>query len=149
MIMNIFESNNSGRLQGKNPDAVKRNEGAVELQPGILCVDYLIGNRFCKYYSRVTDRGQCFEFKFRYIDLGGYWEIDIVELPNYRGRSTSAYIIHTLPSDRGGKKICVATGHEPRTERDAKKLSMSWADLQAEYIKTGRTPDQQIQANHR
>ena len=100
------------------------------------------------YRSRVTDSGRYFDFKFNYVNLGSYWEIDIVDLPNYRGRSTSAYIIHTLPSDRGGKKICVATGHEPRTEKDAKKLSMSWADLQAEYIKTGVTPDEQIRRNH-
>lgn len=148
--MNIFESNNNGRLQGKNSDAVKRNEGAVDLQPGLLCVDYLNGSlRNILYRSKVTDYGRYFDFVFNYINVGGHWEIDIARFPDYRGRSTSAYIIHTLPSDRGGRKICVATGHEPRTERDAKKLSMSWADLQAEYIKTGRTPDQQIQANHR
>lgn len=148
--MNIFESNNNGRLLGENPYAVKRNEGAVDLQPGILCVDYLNGSlRNILYRSKVTDYGRYFDFVFNYINVGGYWEIDIARFPDYRGRSTSAYIIHTLPSDRGGRKICVATGHEPRTERDAKKLSMSWADLQAEYIKTGRTPDQQIQANHR
>ena len=146
--MKSFESSERMQLQGMNSDAVKRNGEAVELQPGMLCVDYLIGIRSCKYYSKVTDHGQCFEFEFKYVDLGRYWEIDIVKLPNYRGRNTSAYIIHTLPSNRGGKKICVATGHEPRTERDAKKLSMSWADLQAEYIKTGVTPDEQIRRNH-
>ena len=148
--MKNFESSEKKQLQGMNSDAAKRNGGAVELQSGILCVDYLNGSlKNILYRSKVTDYGRYFDFVFNYINVGGYWEIDIARFPDYRGRSTSAYIIHTLPSDRGGRKICVATGHEPRTERDAKKLSMSWADLQAEYIKTGRTPDQQIQANHR
>ena len=148
--MKTIKSNERVQLQGIDFDAAKRNGGAVELQPGILCVDFLYGNlRNILYRSKVTDNGRYFDFVFNYINLGGYWEIDIARLPDYRGRNTSAYIIHTLPSDRGGKKICVATGHEPRTEKDAKKLSMNWADLQAEYIKTGRTPDQQIQANHR
>lgn len=129
-------------------DAEKR--GPVDLQPGILCVDYLNGSlRNILYRSRVTDYGNYFDFIFNYIKVGNYWEIDIVRLPYYRGRDTSAYIIHTMPSARGGRKICVAGGREPRSERDAKKLSMSWADLQAEYIKTGKTPDEQIMANHR
>lgn len=147
--MKTIESNERAHLQGTNPDAAKRNGGAVDLQPGILCVDYLYGNlRNILYRSKVTDHGRYFDFVFNYINLGRYWEIDIARLPDYRGKNTSAYIIHTLPSDRGGRKICVATGHEPRSERDAKKLSMSWADLQAEYIKTGVTPDDQIRRNH-
>lgn len=100
------------------------------------------------YRSKVTDYGRYFDFVFNYINLGNHWEIDIVQFPDYRGRNTSPYIIHTQPSSRGGRKICLAVGHEPRSERDAKKLSMSWADLQAEYIKTGKTPDQQISENH-
>ena len=147
--MKNFESSEKKQLQGMNSDAAKRNGGAVELQSGILCVDYLNGSlKNILYRSKVTDYGRYFDFVFNYVNVGRYWEIDIARLPDYRGRSTSAYIVHTLPSDRGGKKICVATGHEPRTERDAKKLSMSWADLQAEYIKTGVTPDEQIRRNH-
>lgn len=121
----------------------------AELLPGILFTDYLDGRLSnILYRSRVTDYGRYFDFVFNYIDLGNYWEIDIVRLPDYRGRDTSAGTIHTLPSSRGGRKICLATGHEPRDERAAKKLSMSWADLQAEYIKTGVTPDEQIRRNH-
>lgn len=118
--------------------------GPVEIRPGTLHLDYY------QYRSRVIDyNGSYFDFFLRYINCGRYWEIDILQLPNYRGRSTSAGIIHTLPSARGGRKICVAEGHEPRSEYDAKKLSMAWCDLQAEYIKTGVTPDQQIARNHR
>ena len=138
--MKSFESSKKKQLQSINSDAFKRNGGAVELQPGMLCV------KIYKYDCRV--RGQYFEFKFKYINLGRYWEIDIVDLPNYQGRNTSAYIIHTMPSDRGGKKICVATGHEPKSEEAAKNLSISWSHLQAVYIKTGETPDEQIRRNH-
>lgn len=116
----------------------------VEIRPGILC------RGFYQYRSRVIDfNGSYFDFFLSYVDCGPYWEIDILQLPDYRGRSTSAGIIHTLPSARGGRKICVADGHEPRSESAAKKLSMAWCDLQAEYIKTGVTPDQQIARNHR
>ena len=147
--MTISNSHQSGNARRNCSGYSNRAGGAAELQPGVLCVNYLEGrNRNILYRSRVVDYGRYFDFIFNYINLGGYWEIDIVRLPNYRGRSTSAHIIHTLPSSRGGRKICVASGHEPRSEREAKKLSMSWADLQAEYIKTGKTPDDQIRDNH-
>lgn len=147
--MKAIETNECVKVLNMDSDAGKRNDVAVELQPGILCVDYLYGRyKNILYRSKVTDHGRYFDFVFNYINLGRYWEIDIAVLPDYRGKNTSAYIIHTLPSDRGGKKICVATGHEPRTEIDAKKLSMSWADLQAEYIKSGLTPDEQIRRNN-
>lgn len=140
----------TGQSQNKVSRIADKKRGAVELQDGVLCTDYLDGtNRNILYRSRVTDYGRHFDFMFNYVNRGRYWEIDIVRLPDYRGRNTSASIIHTLPSDRGGRKICVASGHEPRSERDAKKLSMSWADLQAEYIRSGKTPDTQIRENHR
>ena len=130
--------------------SIPYNTDPVKLQPGTLHFDYLIGKtRNIHYFSKDTDNGRLFEFVFNYIHLDNYWEIDIVSLPDYRGRSTSAFIIHTLSSSRGGRKICVVAGHEPKTEKDAKKLSMSWADLQSVYIMTGKTPDQQISDNHR
>lgn len=143
--------NNSSREHPQNLliGNADMKKGAVELHPGVLCVDYLDGSlRNIHYRSNVTDYGRYFDFVFNYINLGNYWEIDIVRFPDYRGRNTSASIIHTLPSARGGRKICISAGHEPRTERDAKMLSMAWADLQAEYIRTGRTPDQQIRDNY-
>lgn len=148
--MKTTETNKSMQLQGTSSDAAKREGRAIDIQSGTLCVDYLNGSlRNILYRSKVTDYGRYFDFVFNYINLGGYWEIDILSFPDYRGRNTAASYIHTLPSERGGRKICVATGREPRTERDAKKLSMAWADLQAEYIKTGVTPDEQIRRNHR
>ena len=134
----------------KNSSLSHPAPGPVEIRPGVLC------RQWYQYRSKVLDYDRSFfDFFFSYVRVYNsergvyYWEIDIIQLPNYRGRRTDAYIIHTLPSERGGKKICVAAGHEPRTESDALRLSMSWGDLQAEYIKTGVTPDQQIARNHR
>jgi len=95
------------------------------------------------YRSKVTDSDHHFDFVFNFINLGTHcWEIDIVRFPDYRGKNTSAEIIHTLPSERGGWKIRVEDGMY--TEEEAKRYAMCWADLQAEYIKTGITPDEQI-----
>lgn len=89
-------------------------------------------------------------YKFRYVNIGGKFEIDIVEQPSYRHRDTSAHVIHRLPSARGGEKICISSGHEPTTLEGAKNISMQWAELTHEYIKTGRTLDQQVsQGTHR
>ena len=109
---------------------------------------YLKGSlRNIHYRSKVTDCGHHFDFVFNFINLGKHcWEIDIVRLPNYRGRNTSAEIIHTLPSERGGRKIRVEDGIY--TEEEAKRYAMCWADLQAEYIKTGITPNKQIWDGH-
>ena len=105
--------------------------------------DYLNGNlRNIFYRSKVKDSGRYFDFVFNFINLGEGWEIDIVRLPDYRGKNTSAEIIHTLPSERGGRKIRVR--NRMYTEQEVKQYAMCWADLQAEYIKTGKTPDEQI-----
>ena len=86
-------------------------------------------------------------YKYRYVDIGGKFEIDIIEQPSYRHRDTSAHVIHRLPSARGGEKICISSGHEPTTLDGAKNISMQWAELTHEYIKTGKTIDQQIAQN--
>jgi hypothetical protein len=93
-----------------------------------------------------TKDGNAF-YKFRYVDIGGNYEIDIVEQPSYRHRDTSAHVIHRLPSVRGGEKICISSGHEPTTLEGAKKISMQWAELTHVYITTGKTLDQQVSQN--
>ena len=108
-----------------------------------ICVNFLEGSlRNILYRSKITDNGRYFDFVFNYINLGEGWEIDIVRLPNYRGKNTSAEIIHATPSERGGWKIRVK--NRMQTEQAAKRYAMYWADMQAEYIKTGKTPDEQI-----
>ena len=122
--------------------------GPVRIPPGTLCYDYLDGHLMnIAYRSEVTDHGTYFDFVFNFVEIRpNCWEIDIVRLPDYRGRPTGSATNHWLPSGRApsGRKICVAGGKEPTTERAAKKLAMGWANLQAEYIKSGRTPDDQI-----
>jgi len=139
--------NQKFQAQGKASELGRNSKRVVELQPGVLCMEYFFGSTQRIRYSKNVVMP--FNFYFNYINLGEYWEIDIVSLPDYRGRNKSAYIIHTMPSARGGKKICVSAGHEPRTEKQAKDLSVNWADLQIEYILTGKTPDEQIEENCR
>ncbi|HCY75774.1 MAG TPA: hypothetical protein DHV28_07615 [Ignavibacteriales bacterium] len=83
-------------------------------------------------------------YKFRYVRIDEKFEVDIIEQPSYRHRSSDAHIVHRLPSARGGQKICISSGHEPTSLEGAKNISIQWAELTHEYIKTGRTLDQQI-----
>lgn len=118
--------------------------GPVEIHAGTLYMVY-------QYRSNVIDHdGSYFDFFFTYVynTRRGRWEIDIIQLPSYRGRSKALSIVHMIESDRGGYMICVAEDHKLTSLDAAKKLSMGWGDLQAEYIKTGVTPDQQILRNH-
>jgi len=93
------------------------------------------------------NRTYLFEFVYDIVEVDGHWDMDIVRLPDYGNRSMSAFILHTQPSERGGKKVCVAAGKEPRTEKDAKKFARNWSELQAVYILTGITPDNQLVNN--
>jgi len=86
-------------------------------------------------------------YKFNYVDIGGKFEIDILEQPSYRFRGTDAHITHRLPSSRSGQKICISSGHEPTTLDGAKNISTQWAELTHEYIKTGTTIDKQVSQN--
>lgn len=82
---------------------------------------------------------------FRYVELpDGRFEIDLLSQPSYGHRAEDAHITHRLPSARGGRKICISAGHEPRTIELAKQISVEWADLTHEYIRTGRTIDAQV-----
>ena len=124
---------------------------STHIPQGMLHVDYhmgiLNGLRYC---SVNTGPGyKKYIFGANIIKVGDYYEIDLTSLPDFEGRDMSAFVIHTLSSDRGGKKICVSTGKEPRDEKSAKDLFMSWCDLNAVYIITGKTPNEQIEENYR
>gem|GEM_PF-3424866 len=121
------------------------NAGAVELQPGTLCVDN----------SRGATRNVCYDLSFRfvfnyiYVAERGYWEVDIVRLPPFDDEVVPDLdFMHTAPSARGGEKIRVPNGEEPRTERAAKKLSMKWAEALTAFILSGVTPDEQKKVNN-
>ena len=98
-----------------------------------------------KCHNRRT--GEDYTFRFHYVNCGSYYEIDILEYPNCLGKSESSPALHWLNSSRGGKKICVNSGSEPRTLDQAKSLSESWAVYVARYIWTGMSIDYQI-SNH-
>lgn len=93
-----------------------------------------------------TSDGQAYFF-FRYVRIPyeGY-EIDIMSQPSYRTRSNDASVTHRLSSIRPDCNhiICVRLRYAPKTEEAAKKLSMDWAELTWNYIKTGQTIDQQL-----
>jgi len=142
------------RMQDNGSEVVSKTKRCMDLRPGTLYLYYFFTERF-RYISKIKDTSypqrsmREFYFEYNLVRLGNYWEMDIIRLPYYRERSTSASIIHTMPSARSGRKICIARGHEPRTEEDAKKIARAWSDMQAEYIITGKTPDEQIAENQR
>ncbi len=88
-------------------------------------------------------------YKFRYIKIRGFWEIDILEQPSYKNKDSGAHATHRLNSSRGGKKICLSSGHEPRTLLQAQEISTEWSELTHSYIKTGKTIDTQVTDKNR
>lgn len=98
-----------------------------------------------EYNIYKTKDGKAYFF-FRYVSTRYGYEIDIMSQPSYRGRYSDAMTVHKLPSSRPDcyHIICVSGYHMPQTEEDAKRLSMDWAELTWNYIKTGETIDQQI-----
>ncbi len=131
-----------------------RTGGPMVIPPGALCwtnynhPGWRSGDSRMEYdcYDR---SGFKYHFVFDYVNCGGYYEVDILEYPDCRGRSESSGTIHWLNSARGGKKICIASGKEPRSLSAAHTLSESWALYVARYILTGLTIDQQINQQQR
>ncbi|MBP6237609.1 MAG: hypothetical protein KA536_15775 [Saprospiraceae bacterium] len=87
-------------------------------------------------------------YHFQYLKVNNYFEIDIIQQPPYGIRNSNMSVAHWLNSVRGGKKICISLGKEPITLEAARNISMEWAELTNEYIKTGRTIDEQIAARN-
>jgi hypothetical protein len=76
-------------------------------------------------------------FKFRFYQIGDYYEIDILAMPSYGSRSNDLHATHRLPSGRGGYKICFG---DPRVVTDiktAKKWASTWSEHTYTYIKSG------------
>ncbi len=118
------------------PAILRGGEAAEEIKPGVLRIEYTPAT-----YRTKCGRGV---YKFRYVDLGNYFEIDILSQPSYNGRSFGGHITHRLSSSRGGYKICIASPHVPKTIDVAKKMSTEWSDLTQTYINTGKTIDKQL-----
>ncbi len=126
-----------GTLHGGEEVKPGTLHGGEEIKPGTL---HNTG------YSPATYRTKdgMAHYKFRYVDIGGKFEIDILSQPSYEGRDESSSVSHRLSSDRGGKKICLSVGKEPTDLETAKKICMEWAELTHTYIKTGKSIDKQV-----
>jgi hypothetical protein len=114
--------------------------GGEEIKPGVLHV-----SNFAPASYRTKDSSGL--YKFRFVDLGGKFEIDILFQPSYGTRNDGGNATHRLPSSRGGKKICISVGKEPKTIESAKKICVEWAELTQTYIKTGKSIDAQVSGN--
>jgi hypothetical protein len=114
--------------------------GGEEIKPGVL---------HTKNYSPATYRTKdgMGIYKFRFVDLGGKFEIDIDSQPSYGVRNNGSLATHRLPSSRGGKKICISVGKEPKTLETAKKICVEWSELTQTYINTGKSIDSQVAGN--
>ena len=108
---------------------------------GTLCAEYTPAT------YRTKDGAAYYQFKF--VDIDGKFEIDILSQPSYGTRDSSLVATHRLPSSRGGHKICITEGKEPQTIESTRKISMEWAELTNTYIKTGQSIDSQVAANAR
>ena len=93
-------------------------------------------------YYRTMDGLADYGFSFE-EQPEGYWRIYIESMPSYGRRNTSLSITHRL---REGHRyyVCWEPESALRTLEDAKKVAALWADLTQEYIKTGRTIDEQM-----
>lgn len=136
-----------GTLHGGEEIKPGTLHGGEEIKPGTLHAgEELKGGTLCASFSPATYRtldGTGY-YQFRYAQVGNHFEIDILNQPSYGGRDTSATVTHRLSSSRGGSKICISSGHEPRDIETVKKISTEWAELTHNYIKTGKTIDKQV-----
>ena len=129
-----------GTLHGGEEIKPGTLHGGEEIKPGTLH-----NTGFSPATYRTKDGNAV--YKFRFVDLGGKYEIDIISQPPYESRSSGNAVSHRLPSTRGGNKICLSTGFEPTTLDSAKKICMEWAELTHTYIKTGKSIDKQVKEN--
>ncbi len=128
-----------GTLHGGEEIKPGTLHGGEEIKPGTLH-----SSGYAPATYRTKDGSSI--YKFRFVNIGGKFEIDILSQPSYSGRSDGSIASHRLPSARGGKKICLTTGKEPKDITAAKNICMEWAELTQTYIKTGNSLDKQVMA---
>lgn len=91
-------------------------------------------------YYRTKDGLADYGFSFeRQSDSS--WRVYVDSMPSYGRRDTSLSVTHRL-TDGGRYYVCWS--QKLRSEADARKVAAKWADLTQEYIKTGRTIDEQM-----
>ncbi len=94
-------------------------------------------------FEYITEDGEA-TFKFNLVPSTSengkpYFEIDIVEQPEYGDRDAKTSITHFRGNSRGGKMVCIGDYPESTpTIEDAKKWAGMWAKFTWRYIKTGK-----------
>lgn len=78
-------------------------------------------------------------FKFRFYQVGDYYEIDILAMPSYGIRDSGPHITHRLTSGRGGYKICFGDPTVVTTLSAAKQWAAMWSEHTMNYIRHGRS----------
>lgn len=140
-----------GTLQGGQEIRPGVLHGGTEIRPGTLHggAEIRPGTLHSTSYGPATYRTKDGKemFKFRFVDIGGKFEIDILSQPSYGSRDSGSIASHRLPSARGGNKICISTGKEPKTLESARNICMEWSELTHIYIKTGKSIDAQVMNN--
>ena len=115
--------------------------GGEDIKPGVL--------HFAEYapatYRTKDGTG---EYKYRFVEKDGKFDIDILSQPSYQGKNDSSVASHRLMSPRGGKKICFASGKEPKDIKTARAVCVEFSELTQNYIKTGKSIDSQVRDNN-
>jgi hypothetical protein len=109
--------------------ASERNSHSASARPGIL-------------YYRTRDGRADYVFQIEWVD-GGH-RAYIVSMPSYGNRDTSLHTTHRLIS--GGRHY-VCWSQPLATIDEAKTVIALWSDFTQEYIRSGRTIDQQVAAS--
>ncbi len=95
-----------------------------------------------KLYYRTKDGMADYQFSIERRSNGRYRSY-ILSQPSYGSRSTRVTTIHRM--NDGRPHICFEP--EPTTEADARKVIAAWCDMTQEYIRTGRSIDEQRAQN--
>jgi len=120
--------------------------GGEEIEPGTLHCQSIEGGTLGASFTPATYRtkdGSAI-YKFRYVQVGNHFEIDIIEQPSYQSRDNGSLTTHRITSARGGQQICISAGYKPQSIEKAKKISTEWAELTHQYILTGVSIDKQV-----
>jgi len=85
-----------------------------------------------------TNDGKAY-FEYSFVNVGNYYEVDIVSQPSYNSRDSSLHSTHRLTSKRGGHKVCFGNESDANSLNKTKKLVEAWAEGTWRYIQTGRS----------
>lgn len=93
-------------------------------------------------YYRTRDGQADYGFSFERLSDGSIRPY-ITSMPSYGGRSTGLHTTHRL---QDGGRYYVCWDRPLYNVADVKQVVSMWSDLTQEYIKTGRTIDEQVRS---